>query len=1020
MTRALWSRRFAAAVATVTAASIVAVLAPTPALATTLGALENRSTLVQAATPGFAAVTDALPLVDSLVGRGTELTTDPAGTVRFADAAARHSGVLARLTLLEPTADTTVSTGGTAVLHGRAGTTTSTTVLLPLSAGTAPLHADRAAPVRVEPLAFFDGTEAAPGATLALDEPVVRADTAAGLGGTALTSAPLWVGLTGAGDVSSTAARAVHVTLDLTLDRADRVAVGTQRLSLPAGRSIVTTVVDTDAQGGTTLSLATPGNTASVVATVLGWVAQLGEDHTRANATGGYVVNTEATAPTAARLAAGDAPRRVTVADHDDVDWALVLVQADAVTGGDTTTLSWGERMQGRATGTAVDRAAGTAPQLTLVRAVDADALLSIRRGAARVTVQPLGGFLGAPAAHDPDAPVTIAITAPHDLASIDLTEQGYFTLEGTVDAGANAIDRIEISSPAVGFIGTAEIDAVGDELTWSFRALAPEDGEFDYIAEVFDRAHPDTARDRDEVRLVLDVAEEGDTVVSPDARVFHLPGDPTAFHVLDERRLAFAERPDIEPGDIIVSGPLASAPSGFLGRMSHMDLVDGEWIVETVVAGIDELFLQVDIAHDEDFGDGEDIQVIDLLAEADDPADHIEAGFAPVSAEGTTGPEVPLGEVEVDGEEIVDVRSGHDVDLALSADEFPLDDPADFALACRMPGDGQEPVGEEIDDEGRWEPAPGAAPSPDTSCGGPLQAGVDLTASWTMGLDFGITVVFDGQKVKVKTADVKDPQKFEAWAERELESAVGIAAKVNAEVNVGLTFALDVKMTFKWKVIPKGIKINEFTLKLTSKVKAGAALSAFIETTARINAGLTVAEVILPTISFMVGPVPVVITNQLNLAVALEGELKATVKLPVGVERKDVFGFTYSSDGGMERLKTDEPTKYVVPTFGAAKKGLQLTLGGAIAAGPEASYQSRIYSFAGPDLVWSAKAGIDGEITVNPLTWDEFEYEANVFLEYALTGKAKLTLIRWTLLNLNIFTLKSHITLVHLEGTIS
>ncbi|GEM_PF-1995821 len=1024
-------------VAAITAAMLFLVIAPSPAQAVSAAEADNLQSLTRTAAPGFSAVSDSLPVVDSTAGRGDQLHTDPATLVSLGAAAEGNAAVLVRVTLLEPAVDTVVSTGAdTAVLAVRAGTTGSSTVVLPLHSGAISLWGSANSPLRVEPLAYLNGGPAQPGATIALDTPVVRADTTAGFAGTALGTAPLWVGLTGEGDVSATQARSVYVTFDLTLNEADTVALSDgQQFTLPAGRSIVTTVVDAEQQGGVSVSLGKDGHSAQLRASVLAWVADVGEDAAKTNMTGSYVVSTEQRGIERAELRGGNLPNprssTIKVSDHEDVEYALALVATGGPTASpDTTTLAWGESVQGRASGVAVDHAAGAVPQLELVPTTGGSAQLHVRRGAVEATVQPLGGFLGQPVDFNRQDQPEIQITSPKSFAQIDLSEHGYFVLEGTAVSGSNAIDRIEISSPAVGFIGTADIDASGDTLKWSFRSLAPDDGEFDYVATLFDRSDSQRARASDRVKLTIETANEGDTVVSPDVKVFDASASGLSFRLIDERHLAFASKPDLEPGEIIVSSASPEVPEGYLARFSHMDLTDGVWVVETVSAAIEDVFFQADIDERIDYGEGDGVNVADKLATAANPIDVTSGSITPIHEDGTAGTEVPISEGEFGQPDetlgtstdatFAELRQGEAVDLENSKDEFALGEADKFEQACRVPGsDGQEPTGATIDENGNWVPAGGTSPSGDTACGSDmLRASFD--ANWTVGLDAGFVVEGKNGKWKIKTAPkeaTEDPWAFEGWSAEETTDKTALAIKAGGEVGVGFHFKLDVSVKWKWKVIPRGVTVNTFKVSIDYKLKANAAITAAFTSSQRANLKLDVADVGMPSITFFAGPVPVVISNRLNFAIAVTGEIKAEIKIPaLGIERSDEAGFEYSSAEGLKRIKNDPKTKYVLPTFQTLKSKSSLSLSGELSVGPEVTYKSRIYTFAGPDIAMGAKAGIDGSVVVTGVDPMKIKASVAVFVGFNLDGSVKLTLLKWELINLNLFKIGVRVNLLQYE----
>lgn len=1008
-----WNARLTSAVAGVAVLSLAGVgLTAIPAAAATGDELENLQMVQSVQAPSFTVAHEQVPARDSLLGRGIPLSDDPAQRIDLGATARTHSAVLVRVTVPEPSVDATVRTAGaTDVLFARAGVTTSTTLLLPLTDGEISLFADGAdVPVRVEALAFMGGLENSPGATIALAQPVVRADTATALGGSRLSTTPIWFGLTGDGGVS-TEARSVYVTLDITVPEADVLLLGDgQELALPAGRSIITTIIDADMQGGASATLRS--GTGALRASVLGWVVEAAEGAAKANFRGSYVLSTEHRAPVSGR-ATPDAPLALDVAEHGDVNYALVLVSATAGMRTDTTTLAWEHPLSGRASGIAVDRRAASAPQLALVPVDQDEAAVAPRRGAAMVTAQTLGGFLGDPDhAYDGDA-ATIRITAPRDLDSLDISNTGFFRLEGVVTAGPNAVDRVEISSPSVGFIANAELDYDGEQITWSLRTLAPEDGDFTYVARVFDRADPAMVRDEDDVQITLDVADADDEVVSPDVRTYNLDPAKPEFRAIDEHTVAFASRPDLEPGQILVSGPAAGAESGLFARVSHLDVIAGEWVVSLEDAELNDAFFQTDIDETIEYDEDSPIRVTDLLANTDDPDSLIEGTYAPVGADGVVGPEASVDDYDIaqGGAAMTagtnaELRTGDDVDLTLGADDFDID-PAEFETQCRQAGsDGQEPVGDEIDENGEWHPTVNLTASPSTACPS-SHLGIDMHGTWSTGLDANILFGIENGKPKVINATHLEPWEFDAAQARQLDTRAAIGITAAGEITLSLDFVLKVKMDLKWAVWKSKIKIVEFTNVVTSTFKASASLRAFFEAEGKLNFRLDVAEVALPTSIFVVLGVPIAITNRLNFAIAVTGQLKAEVAIPaVGLERVDRFGFTYSSARGIERVKNDIPTKYVTPSLQKLGSSTTITLAGGIAVGPEGTYRSRIYSFAGPDLGVSAQAGVEGRAATSLLPPYEVDAEAQVYLALGVTGQVKLTLLKWDLINLKLFAI--------------
>ena len=1075
-------------IAAVTAGAMVLLSAPSPGAAEDLGSLENQSQIVHAGETGFTAPSPEVPAVESLLGRGSPLATaqqvaaDAAtGRVALGGQAAKAKSALVRVTLLDPAADTVVFTtaslssledndgtgkvdpnnaleldaAATALLHAAAGTSASTTVLLPATHGGVPLFADQGgAAVRVETLATFAETENAPGATIALATPELRADTAQGLGGVIDAGAePLWVGLTGAGSMEGSLARSVYVNLDLTLDTAGDIDLSDgQTLTLPKGRSIVTTIVEPDAAGGVTIDLS--AGTASLRASVLGWVTEAGEDFSSANVNGSYVVSVEA--PRSISFKPGKSSAKMSLSGNGDADYAIALV--NGVTTGknsESTTLT-SLPLTGRATGTAFDRAVGASPQLALVPVTDGDATLTLRRSAADVTVQPLGALLGEPTGYDKQNPATVEITSPSDRKTIDLSEHGYFTLEGVADAGANAIDRVEITARdeqgGNTWVGLAELDFDDDQVVWRLNLLAPDDGKFDYTATVYDRSDRSKPRASDSLLLDVSLPDASDEVTSPELVV--IDQSMQQPRAADENTLIFPERPPLEPGNLVVTYAIDGAESGFFARVSQINQLDEQWIVSTVQASITDMVFQSDVEETIDY---QTVDMVDQIRVEDVP----DSGAAPSTfatgeltqfdedgnETGTqaTGyqvlnpgdltdsaglqsgdPAVQTGLDEWPGDLPNDSHAallrGDDVDLKLDANDFNLEDagidpsnPDEFALGCRMPGsDTQEPTGDQIDDDGNWsgdnagEQAPsGAVPN----CG--LQGGISGSSSFSIGMNAKFIVGLKNGKPQVLNATKLEKWEFDRWQQREAENNFAIGVEGSGQVVVSLDFALRAHTSWSWKPWKTKIVVDEFKVQLTSTLKANAALSVYAEAKGRMNFKLEVARIQLPQYVFLIGPVPIVITNVLNSAIGASAELKASLTMPaVGLERVDTFGFVYSSNGGMRRIKNDTPTTYVVPSFKSFGGATGLELAGNIAVGPEITYASRIYTFAGPDITVFAQAGVSGKIAKTTADFKHYRADIEVFLAYGLDGSVKLTLLRWQILNLTLFNLGVRINL--------
>lgn len=1021
------ARTLQATLAAVTAAAIALVLAPTPASALTAEALEYQENLTWVDTPVFSAVDPAVPLVDSTLGRGTQLAAG-ANTVPLpvpdAEPAETATGVLARITLLQPAADTTVSIAAaegahSPLLFGRAGATVSTTTLLPLSEGGVTLHADAASHVRLEPLAYLRGDARAPGSTTALPEAARRADTEQGLGGSALAREPLWFGLTGQGGVPSELVRSVYVSFDVTLATPNTLVLADgQRIPLSAGRSVFTTIVTPDEHGGVEASLADAG-TGQLVADVTGWVAEAAAHSTAVNRVGSYVSATEVE-ELRAEVAARAPATGLALSDHDDVAYALALVDGSPSTPATqpTTTLQWSAEPHGRAQGVAVDGAQGVAPQLAFVPLEAGEASLSIRQGAAAVAIHPLGGFLGEPRhAANPDA--SIEIVSPSAGSEIDISGTGYFTIEGTAFSDASAVDRIELSAPGHGFIGTAGLVYEGDQLSWYFDAGAPEDGEFTFVATLFDRGAPNTPRDTAQITVQVDTPEADEEVVAPNVRHFNQAATEFTISTEDPRQVRFAVDPEVLPGDLVVSGATAATPAGFLGAVVSINVVNGVWIVDTREPNIDELVFQADIDETIDYENGEGVQITHAAESAASPAElyEIDSAFpegVPADILEPVTPEIVIDEAShVSNAEYVDLVAGpENVDLTFDEDNVPAGYEGTVDFACvDLAGSEQEPQGDAIDEEGRW-----VAPADPVAAGNDCNRlrGVTIDKSWSLKTEAKFLFQLKNGKLDLEDQTRKTPEEIAAAARGAFDKKIGMSIQVESELLPHLLFKLDVKLKKKLGFIPTHVSVNEFKVEQKNYIRAQGSVAFFIALEWKFNVAKRLANIQLPTVTFMVGPAPIVITNKLEIGVSINAGLKGQVTLPLfGASRTDNFGFTYASGRSLERIRNTGEVQYSEPAPEPLQTGGKAELGGWLTAGPSLEFASQIYGFAGPALEFKAGPGIEGNIVH---TGGISTLDLTVFLGLELSGGAKLTILRWNLLNVKVFELKWKVVLFHRE----
>ena len=253
-------RRRPLVTAALAAAMAVGLMSPLPAQA-------QQNPYPDTGTDVSPSVINLLSAYEPQMGRGTQLAPgQPQAIPLGSDAASAHSA-LVRLSVFAAGSDLQVDLSSFPALSVAAGQSASTTVLVPVVDGKVTAATDAVANVRVDVLALFSGDKTAPGSTVALPTPVLRADTdsslAANATGQGLTATDTLVGLTGLGGVPVDGVRAAHVSATVSTPAATTLILDGQRLALPAGRTTVTTVVTPSAQGD--IAVSAEGDRKSVV-----------------------------------------------------------------------------------------------------------------------------------------------------------------------------------------------------------------------------------------------------------------------------------------------------------------------------------------------------------------------------------------------------------------------------------------------------------------------------------------------------------------------------------------------------------------------------------------------------------------------------------------------------------------------------------------------------------------------------------------------------------------------------------
>lgn len=513
---------------------------------------------------------DRMPVMET--GTVGELPVDADGTMALVGAP--DGSALLRISVFRPAEEVSVSAAGAPALEARAGADSSTTVLVPVHNGRVPVSASSAVTARVELLAHFENNPLVPGATIALPMAVNRVDSTARTGIGPLTAEPQSVSVVGIGGVPSTDVRAVHLTAAFDLPSSGTVAISGQKMELPRGRSVVTTIAPVDQSGSIQLSSSKGGE---VSADVRGWVVGANEGMAAANVTGSYVPSNEHRWSNV-QTGPGESAN-VTLPGTQDRALGVALVAASAVKSGQRSFVNVGDAPSGRSRGVLADAQQGALPQIELIESSAGETLVSTRGGATHVRLMPLGDILGEKSL-DP-SPVAVTIVAPE---SADLADTGTIELSGTVKSEA-AVDSVHIYGNG-DLIGTAAIDYAQGQANWHLTTAAPSGGKTVFRAKAFVR---DGGSGEATATTQIMMPASGDVIVGARTVVV----EAKQILELTPGQALFAEDPRLIPGDVMVAAVSAGAPEGALSRVIAVQKTANGWVVTTEQAALTDAFVQ-------------------------------------------------------------------------------------------------------------------------------------------------------------------------------------------------------------------------------------------------------------------------------------------------------------------------------------------------------------------------------------------------------------------------------------------
>ena len=742
------------------------------------------------------------------------------------------------------------------------------------------------------------------------------------------------VGVVGRGGVPATGVRAVFVTATVDCEEAGILTLDGQQLPVAAGRTSVTTVATPSADGDVGIAF---DKTADIRVDVRGWVPDSAQDAQAANTVGGFI-------PTAADPRDIDATRDVaaelSVDGARDIGTALALVSAAPAA--DTALFDFAADHDGRGRGLVVDPQTGAQPQLLVA---PAGSTAMARHADVEAEVLWLGGFL----ASDPraaGAAPTIAITAPVEAATIDMASGDGFALEGTVsgDVSVQSISVAVDDQP----IGTAAVTHDGATTRWRHKGSAAP-GKHTATVTVTDRAGRTASAS---VTFTVVVPGPEAVVLAPETVVVSEPDAVAA-----EGSVTFAAEPQFKPGDIIVSDATAGAPQGFLRRVQAIDRVGDTWLVTTT-----------------------DAALLDTLWQAD----YVET----VDAMGAAAPAVEQDRAPAPGTTLID--EGADAVSILTGDAVGIGD---------MPETADEGGEEDLED-------PDAAPEPDPEPDPASRTRVRRDLGTIAKAEPSARAEGDGDgdgEIFARSFKAKADVIWEgeltsdySYSAEETLNAASERAKVeggvhlHGEAEVGIKVQIVVKIHVDWAFVVPIPNVEDFRVAATASADALATLKANIGATWEGSYDNRMALIPLPPLAFQIGPVPFLVTSEIDLRIKGEASIstKATLDAKTEIHRSQTYGFSFSTAGGLRPISVSK-TSYSPPDFGA---GVDINVDVEAQMGPHLDLAVSLYDLAGPKVALTLQPGLEGHVHAKPWADPPFaSAELEVFLRAAIKGSVHL-----------------------------
>lgn len=247
-----------------------------------------------------------------------------------------------------------------------------------------------------------------------------------------------------------------------------------------------------------------------------------------------------------------------------------------------------------------------------------------------------------------------------------------------------------------------------------------------------------------------------------------------------------------------------------------------------------------------------------------------------------------------------------------------------------------------------------------------PASFGIDTSLSHSVKLKTSFAAEASATKV-VDLTDSDDEEKDDI--ETTISAKGGISLSAEAQLTLGLEVALHITAHWNWG--RPDVVVEEFRLvtETSAKAEAEGKLTATLETSAGYSKKFeeTLATMKMPTLTFSIGPVPVVITSEakLNFKSKAEIKVKASTEISYGVkaaaEQTKRYGFRYGTMSGMNEIN-ETSNSFQAPAF-AREVDEELNGNFEVTFGPELSLDVKLYDITGPTLAVSVQPGVEAKI---------------------------------------------------------